>query len=156
MGDVATVSVDDARFRAVQMFAAIRRGENTSLQQDETLFEAVAETVFQRYQRVWKARPLYVNRGNLRKQILPYFAGRPIADIARQGRAPVALSEWFSDSSSGARTTSKSTTCARTSSGSPVGDSLRRRSGKPNGPACLFAVPFQPIGQRESQGNETG
>ena len=85
MGDVATMSVDDARFRAVQMFAAIRRGENTSLQPDETLFEAVAETVFQRYERVWKARTLYVNRGHLRKQILPHFAGRPIADIDRQG-----------------------------------------------------------------------
>ena len=47
----------------------------------ETLFVAVAETVFERYQRIWKVRTLEVNRGYLRNQILPCFSGRPIADI---------------------------------------------------------------------------
>ena len=42
---------------------------------------AVAETVFERHQRIWKARTLEVNRGYLRNQILPCFSGRPIADI---------------------------------------------------------------------------
>ena len=47
----------------------------------ETLFEAVAETVFQRYERVWKSGTICVNRGYLRQQILPHISGRPVADI---------------------------------------------------------------------------
>ena len=47
----------------------------------ETLFESVAETVFNRYARVWKAGMLNVNRCYLRNQLLPYFTGRGIADI---------------------------------------------------------------------------
>ena len=42
---------------------------------------AVAETVFKRYQRVWKVGTLEVNRDYLRNQILPSFSGRPVADI---------------------------------------------------------------------------
>ena len=61
--------------------AAIRRGEDAPRDPGETLFEAVAETVFERHQRVWKARTLEVNRGYLRNQILPCFSGRPVADI---------------------------------------------------------------------------
>ena len=50
----------------------------------EMLFEAVAETTFRRYERVWKPRTLVVNRNYLRNQLLPHFAGREIAGIDRQ------------------------------------------------------------------------
>ncbi len=44
-------------------------------------FEAVAEEVFRRYGRAWKPRTAKVNRAYLRNQILPWFRGRPVADI---------------------------------------------------------------------------
>ena len=81
VGDANTMSVGEARRRAGTMLTAIRRGEDTPPHSGETLFEAVAVTVFERYQRVWKARTLEVNRGYLRNQILPCFSGRPVADV---------------------------------------------------------------------------
>ena len=71
------MTVAEARSRAGAILGAIRRGEDAPHDPGETLFEAVAETVFQRYQRLWKAGTLTVNRGYLRQQILPHFAGRP-------------------------------------------------------------------------------
>ena len=90
VGDASTTGVHEARLSATEMLAAIRRGETMPLRPDETLFEAVAEAVFKRYERVWKPRTLYVNRHYLRKQILPHFAGRPIADINAQD-----VRNWF-------------------------------------------------------------
>ena len=84
VGDAKTVSVGEARALAAQMLAAIRRGEGGLHRPDETLFEAVAGTVFERYARVWKAGTLHVNRSYLRKRIMPHFAGRQIANIDRQ------------------------------------------------------------------------
>ena len=84
VGDAETVSVGEARALAAEMLAAIRRGDDGLHRPDETLFEAVAGTVFERYARVWKAGTLYVNRSYLRKRIMPHFAGRPVADIDRQ------------------------------------------------------------------------
>ena len=84
VGDADSIGVGEARSRAGAILAAIRRGEDAPRDPGETLFEAVAETVFQRYQRVWKAGTLNVNRGYLRQQILPHFAGRPVADIDRR------------------------------------------------------------------------
>ena len=84
VGDVGSLSVGQARASAFEMLAAIRRGDAPPHSSDETLFEAVAETVFQRYGRVWKAGTLDVNRCYLRNQLLPHFTGRPIADIDRQ------------------------------------------------------------------------
>ena len=81
VGDAAEMSLEEARSRASGMLAAIRRGEGTPRDPSETLFEAVAETVFQQYERVWKPRTLDVNRCYLKNQILPHFAGRPIAEI---------------------------------------------------------------------------
>ena len=72
------------------MLAAIRRDESTPSRPEERLFEAIAETVFHRYERVWKAGTLHVNRYYLRNQILPHFAGRSIADIGRQD-----VRDWF-------------------------------------------------------------
>ena len=84
VGDVGTVCVEDARARADAMLALIRFDENGSLRPCHALFEAVAETVFERYGGVWKPRIMSVNRGYLRNQIPPHFTGRPIGDIDRQ------------------------------------------------------------------------
>ena len=84
VGDAGTMSVREARSRATAMLAAIRRGGSAPCSPEETLFEAVAETVFRRYERVWKTGMLDVNRCYLRNQLLPHFAGHQIADIDRQ------------------------------------------------------------------------
>ena len=84
LGDAGSISLDEARASAVETLAAIRRGEEAPHRPDETLFEAVADIVFERHARLWKAGTLYVNRCYLRSQILPHFAGRQIAEIDRQ------------------------------------------------------------------------
>ncbi len=56
VGDTVTMSVHQARSSAVRTLAAIRRGEDPPRDPAETLFEAVAETVCERYERLWKAR----------------------------------------------------------------------------------------------------
>ncbi len=90
IGDAAGMSVAEARSRAAQMLAAIRRGEPAPALPEETLFETVAQTAFDRHRRLWKAGTLTVNRNYLRNQILPHFAKRPIADIdARE------VKNWF-------------------------------------------------------------
>ena len=75
VGDAATTSVNGARSRAARTIAAIRRGEEAPRDPAETLFEAVAETVFERYAGVWKPGTLEVNRCYLKNQILPRFRG---------------------------------------------------------------------------------
>ncbi len=84
VGDTGTMSVAEARAVAAGMLIAIRRGEEAPHAPGEALFEAVAETAFRRHERVWKPGTLQVNQGYLRKQLLPHFAGRPIAEIDRQ------------------------------------------------------------------------
>ena len=84
VGDAGSMSVGEARSVAGDMLTAIRRGEDTPHAPGETLFEAVAETVFERHERVWKPGTLSVNGYYLRNQLLPHFAGRPIAAIDRQ------------------------------------------------------------------------
>ncbi len=44
-------------------------------------FETVAKQVFRRYGHRWKPGTVAVNRSYLRNQILPWFKGRPIADV---------------------------------------------------------------------------
>ena len=90
LGDAAAMSVDEARSSAVRTLAAIRRGEDPPRDPAETLFEAVAETVFERYRRLWKPRTLDVNRCYLKNQILPRFQGRQVADIDRRD-----VRDWF-------------------------------------------------------------
>ena len=90
VGDAGTMDVLEARDRATGMLAAIRRGETVPPQSEETLFEAVAEIVFERYRQVWKAGTLNVNRCYLRNQILPHFTGRRIGDIDRRD-----VRSWF-------------------------------------------------------------
>lgn len=84
VGDAGAMDIAEARSVAGTMLAAIRRGEPAPARPEEALFEAVAKTVFQEHERVWKPRTLDVNRGYLRNQILPHFAGRNIADIDRR------------------------------------------------------------------------
>jgi len=81
VGDADAMDIGEARSVAKPMLAAIRRGEAVPARPEDTLFEAVAETVFRRHERLWKPRTLDVNRGYLRNQILPCFAGRNIAGI---------------------------------------------------------------------------
>ena len=81
VADAEDMDVEQARARAVKTLAAIRRGESLPREPGETLFEAVAETVFQRHRRVWKPGTLKVNLGYLKNQILPHFTGRQVADI---------------------------------------------------------------------------
>ncbi len=84
VGDSGAMGVAEARAVAAGMLVAIRRGEEAPHAPGEALFEAVAETAFRRHERVWKPGTLKVNRGYLRKQLLPHFAGRPVADIGSQ------------------------------------------------------------------------
>ncbi len=84
------MSANEARSRATAMMAAIRQDGPAPASPEETLFEAVAETAFRRHERIWKPRTLYVNRGYLRKQILPRFAGRQVAEITRED-----VMKWF-------------------------------------------------------------
>lgn len=78
--------------RAAAMLAVIRGGAGPFDRPQSTLFEAVAVAVFERYAKVWKPRTLVVNRTYLRRQPLPWFAGREIAAIGqREGPALVRL-----------------------------------------------------------------
>ncbi len=85
-GDAATVPVRDARSRAAAELAALRGGSNAP----SVPFETVAEEVFLRYGRRWKPRTRVVNRGYYRKQILPWFRGRPVASITKRD-----VEAWF-------------------------------------------------------------
>ena len=83
-GEAEEMGVKEARSRAGEMLRAIRRGEPVPARPEETLFEAVAASVFERHERLWKPRTLEVNRYYLRNQLMPYFAGRPVAMIDRR------------------------------------------------------------------------
>ena len=85
VGDAAVMTEPDARARARSMLAALREGrEPEAAEPGDPLFETIAEEVFERYGRRWKPKTLRVNRVYLRRQILPCFAGRPIAEITRE------------------------------------------------------------------------
>ncbi len=89
VGDADAIGLDEARRRATDLLAAIRRDETPALP-EEKLFEAVAEEVFGRYGRNWKPGTMNVNRKYLRSTILPRFAGMNIADIASKD-----VQRWF-------------------------------------------------------------
>ena len=85
IGDAAAIAEPEARARARSMLAALRDGrEPAAADPGGALFETVAEEVFDRYGRRWKPRTMDVNRNYLRRQILPFFAGRPIGEITRK------------------------------------------------------------------------
>ncbi|MCY4503017.1 MAG: tyrosine-type recombinase/integrase [Alphaproteobacteria bacterium] len=89
IGDGGSMKLEEARRRAREALAAIRRDEPPALA-EERLFEAVAVEVFSRYARNWKPGTLKVNRNYLRSTILPWFGGMNIADIAKQD-----VQRWF-------------------------------------------------------------
>ena len=64
--------------------------EHPTISDEAISFESVAEEVFRRYGRTWKPRTITVNRAYLRNQIMPFFRGRPIADITRRE-----VQRWF-------------------------------------------------------------
>ena len=90
LGDAATMSVDEARSSAVANSRRDPTWRGPAPRSAETLFEAVAETVFERYRRLWKPGTLDVNRCYLKNQILPRFQGRQVADIDRRD-----VRDWF-------------------------------------------------------------
>ena len=91
VGDAGTMTEAEARNRARSMLAALRDGRDADAEAPgEAPFETVAEEVFTRYGRRWKPRTLQVNRIYLRRQILPFFKGRPIGAITARD-----VQDWF-------------------------------------------------------------
>ncbi len=91
VGDAAAMTEAEARARARSMLAALRDDRDIDADMPgDVPFETVAEEVFARYGRRWKPRTLAANRRYLRDQILPFFAGRPIAEIDREE-----VQRWF-------------------------------------------------------------
>ncbi|MCY4441631.1 MAG: integrase arm-type DNA-binding domain-containing protein [Deltaproteobacteria bacterium] len=90
VGDASAMSLDEARRRATELLAAIRRDDGAPALPEDRLFEAVAEEVFSRYGRHWKPGTKKVNRNYLRNTILPRFAGMNIADIGKED-----VRRWF-------------------------------------------------------------
>ena len=90
VGDANAMTLAEAHSRATSMLASIRCDAHAPASPEAIRFETMAEAVFQRYGRIWKAGTLRVNRSYLRRQILPCFAGTPIADINRSD-----VQRWF-------------------------------------------------------------
>ena len=90
VADADATSLDEARSRARVMLGSLRGAANAPSSSEETLFESVADEAFRRYVHIWKPGTLKVNRSYLRCQILPWFAGRQIADIGRRD-----VQRWF-------------------------------------------------------------
>ena len=80
-GDAAAVTVPEARARAVTELTSLRGGTETL----SMPFETAAEEVFRRYGRRGKPRTLEVNQIYCRRQILPWFGGRPTIAITAPG-----------------------------------------------------------------------
>ena len=91
IGDADATAEAEARSQARSLLAGIRKGrESVPAQPAEIAFEAVADEVFSYYRRHWKPRTLAVNLNYYENNILPWFKGRPIANIARGE-----VLEWF-------------------------------------------------------------
>ena len=90
VGNADEIGAGEARARAAAMLAAIRQDAPLPALPEETVFEAVAEATFRRHERIWKPLTMKVNRGYLKKQLLPRFAGRQVADISRED-----VVKWF-------------------------------------------------------------
>lgn len=89
VGDAAVTRLADAREQARSIMVATRNG--TRPQSEQTLFETVAEEVFQRYgRRHWKPGTFDVNRYYLKNQLLPWFQGCQIGDITAAD-----VKDWF-------------------------------------------------------------
>ena len=83
VGQTGALNVDEARERARAMLAAIRNGDDDKAAVHAAIpFETVADEVFRRYARNWKPSTLRVSRNYYQNHMLPWFEGRPIADIS--------------------------------------------------------------------------
>ena len=83
VGQAEALNVDEARNQARAMLAAIRNASDDEAAAPSAIpFETVADEVFRRYVRNWKPSTLKVNRNYYSNHILPWFEGRPIADIS--------------------------------------------------------------------------
>ena len=91
VGNVGAIDADAARDRARTMLAAMRNGNDAAVAAPPDIaFETVADEVFRRYARNWKASTLKVNLNYYGNHILPWFEGRPIADITAHD-----VQRWF-------------------------------------------------------------
>ena len=92
VGQAGSIDTDEARDRARAMLVSIREesAEGYAALPDTPL-ETVADEVFRRYARHWKPSTLKVNLSYFKNQILPWFKGRPIAEIVRDD-----VQRWFS------------------------------------------------------------
>ena len=91
VGQTGSIGLEDARARARTLLAAIRNGKGDEAAAPPDIpFGTVGDEVFRRYARNWKPSTLKVNRGYYRNQILPWFGGRPIAEITTRD-----VQQWF-------------------------------------------------------------
>ena len=91
VGQTGSIGLEDARARARTLLAAIRNGKGDEAAAPPDIpFGTVGDEVFRRYARNWKPSTLRVNRGYYRNQILPWFGGRPIAEITARD-----VQQWF-------------------------------------------------------------
>ena len=91
VGQTGSIGLEDARARARTLLAAIRNGKGDEAAAPPDIpFGTVGDEVFRRYARNWKPTTLKVNRGYYRNQILPWFGGRPIAEITTRD-----VQQWF-------------------------------------------------------------
>ena len=94
IGDAAMISTPDARKIAADRISALTLTTNPtplSASLMKASFSTIAEAVFSRYERRWKASTMVVNRYYLKNQILPFFKDKDVASITR---AEVEI--WFS------------------------------------------------------------
>lgn len=90
VGGADEICAGEARSRAAKILAAIRQDGSAPTSPEDTVFEAVADAAFRRHGRTWKPRTIKVNRAYLRRQILPRFSGRQVAEITRRD-----VVQWF-------------------------------------------------------------
>ena len=84
VGDTGAIGIDEARVRARTPAGLDPQGRRRfGRSRRRTRHSRLSPTKSSwRYARNWKPSTLKVNRGYYRNQILPYFAGRPISEIA--------------------------------------------------------------------------
>ena len=91
IGDAEDITLEYARTQVRALLASRRYGGEPATDTSEPIaFEMAAEEVFRRYRWHWKPSTLKVNLGYYRNHILPWFRGRPIADITRRD-----IQQWF-------------------------------------------------------------
>ena len=75
VGDTDDIGASVVRTRATAILAAIRQDSPVPAPPEDTVFEAFAQTVFRRHERIWKTHALPVNRSYLWHLTLPRIVG---------------------------------------------------------------------------------